>query len=385
MSDRRVFISAGEISGDILAAELMTAMKRIAPVDFYGLGGIRMTEAGMTPITDDASILSTTGFVESVRYYYFKKLSNLKKAANFVLSEGIKNLIVVDNQGLSIPLAKKLKPHGVKVFYYVAPHVSIWGDWNAPKIAKIFDGMVTTLRADEEVYKRFTDKVFYAGNPVVDKIAAFTPAKDYLARHGLDPARPVFGLFPGSRRQEIDTLLSTMLDAAKLLIERRGAQIILPVSHPSYEQKIRAAIAAKGLDGKIVVTNGGAYDAMNAASVNIMASGTATLESVLFGKPPIICYKIAALTFMIGKAFVKKKMIGLPNILLDRVVFPELLQKEFNAERIASEVETWDLRTKDDSRERSEWDETFAEVRDIAGKPPVVASAAEYICERLAQ
>lgn len=382
MPENRIFISAGEVSGDLLAAQLMNAIARISPAKFYGLGGTKMTAAGMQSIADDASILSTTGFVESVRYYYFKKLANLRKAVRFVKSEGIENLIVIDNQGFSVPLAKKLRPLGVKVFYYLAPHVSVWGEWNAPKALAVSDALIPSLSSDAEVYRRYDTegKVFYAGNPVADRIAAYGKDDQFLAAHGLDPALPVYGLFPGSRRQEIATLLGTMLDAAKILIERYGAQILLPVSHPSFKDRIRYAVKEKGLEDRITILDGGAYDVMNAARVNIMASGTATLESALFGKPPVICYQVAGITFFIGKLFVKKQMIGLPNILLDEPVFPELLQKDFNPERIVSEV----LRLEESAHTHAgTWDARYAKLRSVVGEPPVAEKAARYICERL--
>lgn len=380
MSNHKIFISAGEISGDTIAADLIRFMKNIGNYDFYGLGGKNMFEAGLNSITTDVSTLNTIGFIESITRFLFKKLKLFRLSLDFIEKENIKTLIVVDNQGFSIPLGKKARAKGVKVIYYVPPRVSIWGEWNAPKIPKIADILITFLRDDVAIYKQFTNNVKFFGNPIVDRITNFKLDEGFYSKHNLDKNKPIVSILPGSRYQEVEKFLGTMLEAARILIEEHDYQILLPISHDDFIDTIKKKIQHANLSDKITLIQGESYEAMNVSIVNIMASGTATLESALFRKPPIICYKISPISFFIGKRLVPKQMIGLPNILLDKVVFPELLQKDFNPQTIVEKVLAFVNMSK---TERTKLNKKYDAIAKKVGSSPVVQKVAKYIISKI--
>jgi len=376
-----IFISAGEISGDQHAADLMRELKKIADFDFFGLGGDRMLSEGLKNIiNEDFSVTSTVGFVESARFVS-KKLRALKLAEQVIQERNIQWAILVDNQGFNLPLAQKLTDSGVKVIYYLPPRVSIWGKWNAAKLAKSTDLLIPFLPEDDEIYQDAGGKTFFAGNPLLDltvgKIESKVQAREIL---GLKESASVVAIFPGSREQEIKTLSPTFAEVAKKLVEQRGCEIIIPISHPQYEDRIKQVFDAKVPAGSLHYITGKSQLAMVASDVNLMSSGTATLESVLLNRPPVICYQISWLSFWIGKILVKAQMFGLPNLILKRKFFPEHIRSSFKTENVLTSV----LRFLDSTEmEKKNLSKVYDEIRERLGAPPVVQKVAHRIMESL--
>jgi len=373
------FFSAGEISGDAHAAELIREMGKLGDFEFAGLGGKNMFAAGLRSAFGDVSTLSTVGFVETI-YFLGKKVRLLNRALGYIKQNPPDAVVLIDNQGFNILLGREAKKLGIPVFYYLPPSVSVWAEWNAPKVAEICDHLICNIEADTHIYRKFSRNVYFPGNPVIDKISRFSPDPAFLPNLGLDPAKTTVSIFPGSRHQELKKLLNIMLDAAKILIEKHGFQVLLPLSHEGYRERIERAIERKKLTGKVTLVADDPYSVMNASAVNIMASGTATLESVLMRKPPVICYRIFPISFMIGKRLVKKQMIGLPNIFLDKKVFPELLQGACGPENIVRHA----LRFLDsDAAYHDELNGYYGLVRGMMGAPGVSLRAARYILKHL--
>lgn len=380
MKSKHLFISAGEVSGDVHAGELMKALKKLNPrIVFSGIGGKNMSAAGLHPITGDVSTRSTIGLTAGLRFYFFFRRL-YKVAVDFLKKHKVDMVVLVDNQGFNIPLMKAAKALGIPTVYYFPPHVSIWGEWNAPVLAKYADHIVCPNAADTEVYKKAGASVYFSGNPLLDKTHNFKMNRNFISRFHIDKRKKSVALLPGSRYQEIETLLPVMLDAAKVLIEKHGLQVLLPVSHAAFRKQIESMVERSGLTGRVILLDGHSYEAMNVSDVNILSSGTASLESALFHKPPVICYRISALSFFIGKMLVKKKMIGLPNIILDRVVFPELLQKECNAGNIVKQTLHYLHLGADKKAEQEEY---FRQIRKNIGDYPVVSRTAKHLTDIL--
>jgi lipid-A-disaccharide synthase len=383
MGNRVFFIAAGEISGDIHAADLMKKIRALEKdIAFVGLGGKNMLEAGLNSLGGDASYYSTMGLTDSLRFY-FKNKNFFDKTISYLKTNKPDAVILVDNQGLNIPRAKATKKFGLKygfrTFYYFPPHVSIWGRWNARLLPKITDYIITTFYNDYIVYKEYTDNVYFSGSPLLDKIGEYQLDPHFYENNNLDKTKKIAAILPGSRFQELETLLPVMLEASKILIEKYGFQIVLPISHPVFKDFIEKSILEYKLKDQIrVVTD--SYAAMSVSDINILSSGTASLESVLFKKPTIICYKISALTFMIGKFLVKSDMIGFPNIVLKKKVFPELLQKDCNSENIIKHTLNY---LNLDLQKQSELEQNYYIIKESLGKPPVVENVARYILERI--
>ncbi len=376
MVNNLFFIAAGEVSGDIHAADLMRRIKGKKPdISFTGMGGQNMIKAGLNSIDSDITYYGTIGLSDSLRFYN-KNNQLYKKSIEYLKRNPVTAAILVDNQGLNIPRAKFLKKKGIKCFYYFPPHVSIWGRWYAPLLAKNVDYLIVPHFPDYLVYREYTKNVLYSGNPILDKVYDFKISKDFFDNNGLVRDKKIVAIMPGSRFQEVETLLPPFLEASEILINRYDIQIILPVSHPIYEDYIINKINEFGLSGKIKLIREDSYSAMSVSDVVILSSGTASLESVLFGKPPVICYKVSSLSFFIGKMLVKSDVIGLPNIILNKKVFPELLQKDCNSGNIIRETLSFLNLT---GQKKLEFESYYAKIKTSLGERPVVDKVADFI------
>lgn len=380
MKIRRFFIAAGEVSGDMHAADLMQALSEKDPsIHFTGFGGPAMMKAGLNTIDNDLSTYSTTGFWEWIAY--LGPLAGiLGRASRHLATENYELAIFVDNQGFNIPLSGAARKAGIPVVYYFPPHVSIWGEAQAAGLARTFNLLIPSLPRDHEVYLKYGANSVYIGHPLLDRIMRFEKngfdRSRFLSECGLPSDVPVFGLFPGSRRQELKSLLPVMLKSASDLYRQTGGRFIIPIAHEAYKEMISKAVSTAGLEGVVVLTDAPAYCVMSAAAVNIMASGTAVLESVLLRKPVVLCYKISALSFFIGKMLVKGQMVGLPNIILGRKWIPELLQKECGSSRIvqnALDMLNWDREARD------RFLECCRETARMLGYSPVITRVADAV------
>ncbi len=380
MVNKTIFVSAGEVSGDIHAADLIKKIKEMDPsVRFVGMGGPNMAAAGMTSISEDVSTLSSEGFVESARFLK-KKFSLLLSGIRYIINNGIKYLLLIDNQGFNIPLAKRAKKTGTTNIYYFPPHVSVWGKWNARVMARNIDLIIVPFYQDYLIYKEYKGNAVFSGHPLLDKAADLPPLKEIYEKYGFDGGKKIVSIMPGSRHQEIEALTSPMLKAAKMLIEKHGIKVILPISHPDFEKIILKKIKKHGLENKIKIIRNDSWNAVRMADVNIMASGTASLESALLRRPPVICYKISWLTYLIGRIVIKDKMIGLPNILLKKKFFPELLQRECRPDNMVKETLAF-LYPDEDAKQNLET--CFNEIRKSLGDEKVVERVAKMILERI--
>jgi len=326
----RLFFSAGEVSGDIHAARLIRSLKKRADLEFVGLGGRFMAMEDMQLLDGDVSLLSTVGLTDSLRFYRRKKES-YKRAVAYLSSHSVDGVVLVDNQGFNIPLARFCYEHRIPSVYYMPPHVSIWGKWNAPKLMKWCQYLFVSFPEDHAVYRQYGDHVGFYGHPLAEEIREYRALRGYF-----DQNQVVIGLFPGSRYQEIETLLPEMLLAVQAMPETW--KVCLAVSHPDYEQMIREQIVVAGLQGRILLSFD-ARDVLFQSTVVVASSGTITLEAALFHKPVILGYRISRLSYWIGHLLLKEKLIGMPNILLHERLFPELLQEEWNHQNILHWIE----------------------------------------------
>ncbi|URA11205.1 lipid-A-disaccharide synthase [Thermospira aquatica] len=348
MPVNRLFFSAGEVSGDIHAARLIKALKeRLPQGEVVGLGGRFMALEGMELIDGDVSLFSTVGLTDSLRFYERKKKS-YERATAYLNSHPVDGVVLVDNQGFNIPLARFCYEKGIPCVYYMPPHVSIWGRWNAPKLMEWCKHLFVSFPEDAKVYREYGNHVDYYGHPLAEEIRLF------LAQSGHPEQKTVMiGLFPGSRYQEIENLLSEMLLAVKNMPQEW--RVCLALSHPDYEQMIREQVVNHGLTKRVEFS----YDAravLFQSTVVVASSGTITLEAALFRKPVILGYRISPLSYLIGHLLLKEKLIGMPNILLHQKLFPELLQKDWNHRNILKWIEFF-LSLSDEEKKR--YDEAY--------------------------
>ncbi len=301
-------IVAGEASGDIYGADLVTEALKLAPdLHFSGIGGARMRESGVE-ILVDSSDMAVVGFVEVIKHFdvIFSAFRRLKQ---ILLDDPPDLLILIDYPGFNLRLAKIAKKAGVKVLYYISPQIWAWRQGRVKKIARLVDHMAVILPFEAPFYQRAGVPVSFVGHPMFDMVNVTYDRSAAATSFNLDPSRKIVGLFPGSRHNEIERLLPVIIGAANKLKEH------------------------------VTTTRDRIHDMIRACDAVISVSGTVTLEIALVGTPMVIIYKLSPLTYQLAKRLVKVPNIGLCNIVAGETVVRELIQDQANPAAIADEVE----------------------------------------------
>ncbi len=371
----KIFISAGEASGDLNGASVAAALRNIRPdIRLSGMGGDMMRAAGVEIVYDIAD-LGVMGIVEIAKS--LPKLFRLRDfLADWLARERPDVLVVIDYPGFNTRLAKVAKRLGIPVISYISPSAWAWGRGRAKEVAETVTKVAAIFPFEADVYRQAGADVVFVGHPLLDIVKPSLPKDEAYRLFGADPARPVVLLMPGSRRQEIDKLLPVMLAAMEKVAESvPDCQIFLPVASTISREILQNIIDGYKLEVRL--TAGNNYDLMNIATVAIAASGTATLEAAIMGLPTVIVYKVAALTYLLGKMLVKIPHIGLPNIVAGRRIVPELLQGEATAANIAREA----LPIVTDPAVHGRMAADLADVRQKLGESGAVGRVAQVILE----
>jgi lipid-A-disaccharide synthase len=328
---------AGEASGDLHGADLLHALhERLPEVDVVGVGGEHCRAAGMQAIAD-ASETGTVGLVEGARA--LGTLVRTYRALVRLLREDPPDLcVLVDFPEFNLRLARQAKKAGVPVLYYIAPQVWAWRRGRVRKIARRVDRLAVVFPFEPGLYEARLPGVEFVGHPLLDRVAVTRARDETLRLHGLDPARRLVLLLPGSRTKEIDYILPSMVEAVRrLAADHPDLQFALALAHTLTREQVAPALAAVGVP--IPVVAGDMHNLVAASEVAIVASGTATLECALLEKPMVIVYRLSRVTFALARLLVRGvQHVGMPNIVAGRAVVPELLQREATGERIAAEA-----------------------------------------------
>lgn len=331
-----IMIVAGEASGDIYGADLVREAQLLDPtLQFVGIGGARMREAGVTTLVDSAD-MAVVGVVEVLKHFdvIAAAFTKLKK---ILLNDPPSLLILIDYPGFNLRLAKVAKKAGVTVLYYISPQIWAWRQGRVKKIARLVDHMAVILPFEAIFYEKAGVPVSFVGHPMLDMVQVALERDQAAASFGLDPLCKVVGLFPGSRRNEIERLLPVIIQSAQLLKQRfPGIQFILPLASTLKEEDILPQLQSAGISATI--TRERIHDMIRACDAVISVSGTVTLEIALVGTPMVIIYKLSPLTYQLAKRLVKVDAIGLCNIVAGEIAVRELIQNDANPSAIASEI-----------------------------------------------
>lgn len=334
MTRTKIYIIAGEASGDLHGSNLMKALNIESnnSIDFRFWGGDRMSEIGGTPVKHIRD-LAFMGFIEVIA-----NLRTIFRNINFckedILDFKPDVLVLIDYPGFNLRIAEWAKGQGIKVAYYISPQVWAWKENRVKKIKRSVDQMYVILPFEKEFYRKHQMEVEYVGHPLLDAI------KDYRSEKGdLNHLKTSLGLsndkviavLPGSRKQEISVKLPIMLDALK---DYKDHTIVI-AGAPSLDHSFYQPF----LKGNVNLITGKTYDILSIAEVAVVTSGTATLETALLGIPQVVCYKGSTVSYHIAKRLVKIKYISLVNLILDKEAVVELIQAECNPPRIKEEID----------------------------------------------
>ena len=368
----KILISAGEASGDIHAAAVTAAIKKLdSSAEVFGMGGDALRAAGGEVIFDikDHGVM---GFVEVIRKLpaIFKLRSDFGKLMDERKPDC---LVVVDYPGFNMKLAKLAHDKGIPVVSYIAPSAWAWNKGRAKNVAKIVDKVACIFPFEYDVYKEAGAPVEFVGHPLVDIVHPEMDRREAEAWAGKQPGRKLILLMPGSRLMEIEKNLPTMLVGAKLLKEQMPeVDFVMPRAGTIPKELLEQRIKESGLDVRI--TEGHNYDLFSVADLALATSGTVTLEAALCGLGSVILYKTSALTYFIAKLVVNIPYIGLPNIVAGKHILPELLQDDFTPAKLAATAK--ELLEPD---RYAKMKNDLAYVKERLGKPGAVGRVAQLV------
>ncbi|AIS14680.1 lipid-A-disaccharide synthase [Pseudomonas chlororaphis subsp. aurantiaca] len=332
MSKLRIALVAGEASGDILGAGLMRALKAQHPaVEFIGVGGPLMQAEGLVSYFP-MERLAVMGLVE-VLGRLRELLARRKKLVQTLIAEKPDVFIGIDAPDFNLNIELQLRQAGIKTVHYVSPSVWAWRQKRVLKIREGCDLMLTLFPFEAKFYEEKGVPVRFVGHSLADAIPLEADRAAARAELGL-PEGPLVALMPGSRGGEVGRLGALFLDAAqRLRALRPGVRFIMPCASPERRTQLEELLA--GRDLPLTLLNGQSHQALAACDAVLIASGTATLEALLYKRPMVVAYRLAPLTFWILKRMVKSPYISLPNLLAQRLLVPELLQDDATAEALA--------------------------------------------------
>lgn len=332
----RVALVAGEASGDILGSGLMQAIKQRYPdTEFIGVGGARMEAEGLKSYFP-MERLAVMGLVE-VLGRLFELLGRRRQLARDLIAAQPDVFIGIDAPDFNLGLELKLRRAGIKTVHYVSPSVWAWRQKRVLKIREACDLMLTLFPFEAQFYDEHQVPVRFVGHPLADAIPQ--QADRIAAREALDLPQyePVVALMPGSRGGEVSRLGELFLDAAiRLRALRPGIRFLMPCATPERREQLEQMLA--GRDLPLTLLNGRSHEALAACDAVLIASGTATLEALLYKRPMVVAYRVAPLTYRILKRLVKSPYISLPNLLAERLLVPELIQDAATPEALAQAV-----------------------------------------------
>lgn len=332
----RILISAGEASGDIHAAAVTRELKKIAPdTEVFGMGGDFLRDAG-GEVLFDIKEHGVMGFVEII--CKLPALFRLKKAFAKVMDERKPDcLVVVDYPGFNMRLAKMAQEKGIPIVSYISPSAWAWHKSRAKSVAKMVNKVAAIFPFEYEVYKEAGADTEFVGHPLVDIVKPSLTKEEAWVKAGKKDGRPLILLMPGSRLMEIQKMLPTILEGAKLLLEKNpNIDFSMPRAKTIPREMLESMIKDVGVPVKIV--EGDNYDVMFSADLALATSGTVTLEAALCGLGSVIVYRTSPITAFIARRVINIPDIGLPNIVAGKHILPELLQEEFTAKRLSEEA-----------------------------------------------
>ena len=379
MSATPILLSAGEASGDMYAARLATALQQRADVELFGMGGPQMRAAGVEIVVDYAEV-SVVGITEVL-----KKLPSLRRAMKRLVDEAQLRrpplAILTDFPGFHLRLARKLSPLGIRNVYYICPQFWAWRPWRANLVRRRFAQALCIFPFEEKFYRDAGVAVEFIGHPLVGNVKASMSREEFCAENGLSADKPIVAILPGSRRGEIEyhgaILGQALTELRRAIPEVQAVVAVAPGVNGAELQTYFSSDKGVGL------VAGATYNALAAADLAIVSSGTATVEAALLGKPMIVIYRLSPLTAKLAKPLVRTKFFSMVNLIAGREIVPELIQNDFTPERVAAEAVSLLSASKESAEKLAVIRRGLGEVTRLLGPPGAVERAADAIVGQL--
>lgn len=338
MKPLRFGVVAGEASGDLLGAGLISAIKQRYPdAIFEGIAGPQMMAAGATSLFP-MDRLSVMGIVE-VLGRYRELLGIRRRLAEHFRQNPPDAFIGIDAPDFTLGLERQLRQAGIKTVHYVSPSVWAWRQRRVKKIAHSTDLMLTLFPFEAGFYQQHQVPVRFVGHPLADTIPMAVDKTAARQALSLPADREILALLPGSRSNELHYLADTFIETARWLRQQRpNLEIVVPLANVQRREQFEQALAKSPAAPSMVLVDGQSREVMAAADVVLLASGTAALEAMLLKRPMVVAYKLAPLTYWIAKRLVKVENVSLPNLLANETLVPELIQHEATPEKLGQAV-----------------------------------------------
>ena len=375
-----LLLSAGEASGDMYAARLATALKQRLDVAIFGMGGPQMRAAGVEIITDYSEV-SVVGITEVL-----KRLPSLVRAMRRLVDEAERRrpplAILTDFPGFHLRLARKLRPQGIRNVYYICPQFWAWRPWRVNLVRRRFAQALCIFPFEEKFYADAGVPVKFIGHPLVGNVKPTMTREFFCKKYGLEQRSKILTILPGSRRGEIAHHVPVLIEALAEIRQRLPGPpgVVVAVAPGLDVPRLEAQFPS---DWHVRFINDDTYNALAAADLAIVSSGTATVETALLGKPMIVVYRLSPLTARLAKPLVRTKFFSMVNLIAGRTVVPELIQNDFTPQRVAEEAVNL-LSTSEQSKARvEEMSLRLEEVRSLLGPPGAVERAADEIVKLL--
>jgi lipid-A-disaccharide synthase len=334
----RIFLSAGEASGEHYGTLLIPAIRRLIPdAEFFGLGGQRMEAVGFRRIVraEDVAVMGITEVILHMPRIY-REYRRLKAS---IASEKPDAAILIDFPDVNLSLAKHLKRAGVPVVYFVSPQLWAWKKYRIREVQRYVDRMLVIFPFEERFYRDRHVEADFVGHPLAELPLPGVTRETFARESGLDPSKQWIGLLPGSRAKEIRLNLPEMLRAAQLLSQNGPLyEFLLPLA-PTLTEAHRAEVRTMlPKNAKIAITDD-ARATLHHARASIVASGTATVEAAIIGNPFLVVYRVSPVTYAVAKRVVDVPHVAMVNLIAERRAVPELIQGDFTAENVVSHLQ----------------------------------------------
>ncbi len=376
---KKILIIAGEASSDCHAALLVKAIKDVAPdTDFFGLGGTDMQEAGVDVLHNIVN-MAVIGFSDVLKHYgQLKKVYD--ELCGIIKKDTPDCAILIDYPGFNLKIAEQLKAQNIPVIYYISPQIWAWGFKRINKIKLFVDKMLVLFEFEKNIYEKAGVNVSFVGHPLLDEVRASKDKVKFLGGLGLSCVKTTIGILPGSRNNEVTRILPIMARSAKIINERLKSdkvQFLVAVAKTIDVGLVKNILGKTNLN--IALVKDESYNVMNASDAVMVASGTATLETALFGTPMAIIYKVSLFTYLIVRPIIKTPYIGMVNVLAGEEIVPEFIQHGAKPELIADYM----CRLAEDKIYSEEIKVKILRVKPKLGGPGAVYRAAKEITDFL--